>query len=224
VEGSRAEAERGSGLIVTGGALTDEDLVRNYLAEAGRAGAERWIDELFRRHHARVACWCYRFAGDWESAADLAQEVFMKAYKSLDSFRGDAKFSTWLYTIARSRCINELKARATRPETELEPILPHLPDTSGEDLHAAIERERARQLMRELMRTALDETEQKVLALHYSEELPLEAITRLLRLDNPSGAKAYVVSARRKLAAAFRSQQAEGRRIRRGVANEGMHG
>ena len=197
------ETDRG-GPMLPAGELTDEDLLRNYRAEAGGAGANRWIDELFRRHHARVSCWCFRFAGGREWAADLAQEVFMKANESLDSFRGDAKFSTWLYTITRSRCINELKARAARPVAELEPILADLPDTSGEDPQTAIERERARQLMRELMRTALDETEQRVVALHYSEELPLDAITRLLCLDNPSGAKAYVVSARRKLAAALR--------------------
>jgi RNA polymerase sigma-70 factor, ECF subfamily len=53
--------------------------------------------------------------------------------------------------------------------------------------------------LRQLMQEALDETEAKVMTLHYVDELPLDSITRLLGLENPSGAKAYVVSARRKL-------------------------
>lgn len=185
--------------------LTDEDLLRNYRAESGGAGAQRWIDELFRRHHARVSGWCHRYAGGREWADDLAQEVFIKAKEGLDSFRGDAKFSTWLYTIARRRCLDELKARAAQPAAELSPILADMPDTSGEDPLAALERRSARRLLRQLMRTVLDQTERRVVTLHYAEELPLDAITRLLRLDNPSGAKAYLVSARRKLAAALRS-------------------
>jgi hypothetical protein len=58
-----------------------------------------FIDELFRRHHRRVALWCLRLAGERETAADWAQEVFLIAYKNLGSFRGESKFSTWLYTI-----------------------------------------------------------------------------------------------------------------------------
>ena len=52
------------------------------------------------------------------------------------------------------------------------------------------------------MAESLDETEAQVVNLHYYQEVPLDAITRLLDLSNPSGAKAYVVSARRKLSAA----------------------
>jgi len=57
-------------------------------------------------------------------------------------------------------------------------------------------------MVRDLVRDSLSETEARVMTLHYAEELPLDAVTRLLKLDNASGAKAYIVSAKRKLARA----------------------
>jgi len=54
-------------------------------------------------------------------------------------------------------------------------------------------------LLRDLVRDSLSEVEARVMTLHYAEELPLDAVTRLLKLDNTSGAKAYIVSAKRKL-------------------------
>jgi DNA-directed RNA polymerase specialized sigma24 family protein len=56
--------------------------------------------------------------------------------------------------------------------------------------------------LQQLLTATLDETERTVFTLHYGEELPLDAITRLLRLENSSGAKAYIVSAKRKLSRA----------------------
>ena len=69
--------------------------------------------------------------------------------------------------------------------------------SSGPD--AQLERESQARVLRDLMASTLTETESQVLSLHYAEELPLETITRLLKLENASGAKAFVVSARRKL-------------------------
>ena len=181
--------------------LSDEDLVAQYRASAGRHEADSLWNELFRRHHGRVALWCLRLTGDRESAADLAQEVFLKAFRYLDSYRGESKFSTWLYSIARNHCFNEIKARTAKPEVSSEPLLAALADTSP-DAHTKLERQDAAQMLREIVRDSLSEVEARVVTLHYAEELPLTAVTRLLNLDNTSGAKAYIVSARRKLARA----------------------
>ena len=171
------------------------------------------LDQLFRRYHARVALWCFRMTGDREAAADLAQEIFLKVQSSLDSFRGDAKFSTWLYSITRNHCFNDSHRRAARRENVTEP----LDDVEiAEEDHFDLRLERSEEMrqMRKLLHETLDETEQRVMALHYGEEMTLDAVTRLLRLTNQSGAKAYIVSARRKLKSAvarWRVQQA-GRR------------
>src|SRR4051812_6599498 len=181
--------------------VSDEDLVADYRTRIGSREAESLWNELFRRHQGRVALWCLRLTGDRESAADLAQEVFLKAFRYLDSYRGESKFSTWLYSIARNHCFNEIKARTAKPEDTGEPLLAALADTSP-DAHTNLERQDAAQMLRELVRDSLTEVEARVITLHYAEELPLSAVSRLLNLDNASGAKAYIVSAKRKLARA----------------------
>src|SRR5215469_10397797 len=163
--------------------LSDEELVDRYRAVSGRQQKE-FLNELFERHRTRVAAWCYRMTGDVDGATDLAQEVFLKAFQNLESFRGQSKFTTWLYSIARNHCMDALKARAA-------------------ELLSILERRQAEEVVRQLMRESLDETEAKVMTLHYVHELPLDAVTRTLNLTNASGAKAYLVSARRKLARAF---------------------
>ncbi len=66
------------------------------------------------------------------------------------------------------------------------------------------------QRVREFLSVTLDPLERTVFTLHYGDEMPLDAITRLLRLDNASGAKASIVSARRKLAKAVQRLRARG--------------
>jgi RNA polymerase sigma-70 factor, ECF subfamily len=181
--------------------LTDEELVARYQSESDSPRARGLINELFGRHHSRVAAWCYRMTGDRESAADLAQEIFLKAFRYLHSFRRDAKFTTWLYTVTRNHCTNELKSRATHPGEAGERELLELPD-AAETADVAVERGESEERIRALLVEVLDETELKVMTLHYAEEMPLDAITRLLSLKNTSGAKAYIVSAKRKLSSA----------------------
>ena len=181
--------------------LTDEELIERYRS-SGKAVAgsdDPHINELFRRHYQRVALWCLRQTGDRDRAADLAQEIFVSAFRYLESFRGDSKFSTWLFTITRNQCRNDWKARAARREDAGEPAFEQMPDLRSDDPLERLEREDETNVMRTLLQESLDQTEREVMSLHYVEEMPLDAITRLLGLENASGAKAYVVSARRKL-------------------------
>ncbi len=97
--------------------LSDEEL----LAEARRLrGVERdaLVNELFARHYERVARWCLRFTGNRDSAADLAQDVFLKAHRHLDSFRAASRFSTWLYSIVRNESSNRLQRMPPPSDSE----------------------------------------------------------------------------------------------------------
>jgi len=149
-----------------------------------------------------VVGWCLRFAGDREEACDLAQAIFAKAYVNLTSFRGDCKVSTWLYAITRSECMNYLKARKRRSASVEAAALDELPNSPGSSPDQALERKGSAQVVHALLDQTLDDTEKKVFMLHYGDDVPLDVITRLLELSNRSGAKAYIVSARRKLARA----------------------
>lgn len=196
--------------------LPDEELVIRFRSSAEAQEREQSVNELFRRNYARVARWCLRFTGERESAADLAQEIFARAYQNLNSFQSQSKFSTWLYVIARNHCVNSarLKARqATELKAEVEEnFLAEIPDL-GRDPYSAMERESCAKLARSLLNEALDETEKVVFTLHYGDELPLDTITRLLGLENASGAKAYIVSAKRKLGRLVQQWKARGRSV-----------
>jgi len=67
------------------------------------------FDLLVEKYYKRIYNLAYRFVGDSEEASDLAQEIFAAAYQNLKKFRGDAKFSTWLFQIATNRGKNRFK-------------------------------------------------------------------------------------------------------------------
>jgi RNA polymerase sigma-70 factor, ECF subfamily len=87
----------------------DYSLVRRF-----QAGDDEAFDVLLERHRRRIYNLVCRLVGVGE-ADDLSQEVFLAAYRSLPSFRGDASFSTWLYRVAVHTCAHHLRRR--RPET-----------------------------------------------------------------------------------------------------------
>lgn len=179
----------------------------NHLA-AGGGGASIWLQELFRRHYTRVVTWCLRVAGDREEASDLAQAVFVKAQRHLGAFRGESKVSTWLYSITRSECLNYLRSRSPLTDELDDEVAEELPDDPESRPEHVIELHSSVQAARALLDRELTETEKRVFTLHYGDDVPLQTITRLLGLENPSGAKAYLVSARRKLARALRRWRA----------------
>jgi RNA polymerase sigma-70 factor (ECF subfamily) len=80
------------------------------LVSAFKSGNTLAFDRLVLRHKDRIFNLCYRFLGDHHEANDTAQEIFIKAYSNLKSFRGESSFLTWLYLIAANRCKNRLKS------------------------------------------------------------------------------------------------------------------
>lgn len=85
---------------------TDEDREIVDRCVRGDRGA---FDVLVEKYYKKIYNLAYRFVGDSEEANDLAQEVFTAAYQNLKKFRGDAKFSTWLFQIATNRGKNRFK-------------------------------------------------------------------------------------------------------------------
>ena len=95
--------------------------------------------------------------------------------------------------------MNHLKARSSRPAPVQEDVLGSVPDATALSPLQMLERARSGPLAQSLLDRALDETEKRVFTLHYGDDMPLDVITRLLGLQNRSGAKAFIVSARRKI-------------------------
>jgi RNA polymerase sigma-70 factor, ECF subfamily len=80
---------------------------------------EQAFNEIVRQYGDKVFSLVYRMIGNRAEAEDIAQEVFVTVFKTIDGFRGEAKFSTWLLRIAANQCKNRIKylaRRATDPE------------------------------------------------------------------------------------------------------------
>lgn len=89
--------------------LADYELVSTAIA-----GGEAGFEELVRRYQRPIAAYIYRMVGDYDSALDLTQDVFIKVYNSLARYRSEFKFSTWIYRIAHNAAIDFLRRHAVR--------------------------------------------------------------------------------------------------------------
>ena len=91
------------------------------LVEAFREGRPGAFDAIVRAHQDRVYAFCARMLSDREDALDIAQEVFLSAYRNLPGFRGESSLSTWLLRIATNRCLNRIRQRTARAAREVSP-------------------------------------------------------------------------------------------------------
>lgn len=87
---------------------TEQDLA---WIEAARRGDPQAFNRLVLKWEQRIFNLVLRLLGDREEAAEATQEVFLLAFRSLNSFKGDSRFSTWLYRIAVNRCVTRLRRR-----------------------------------------------------------------------------------------------------------------
>src|SRR6476469_10303919 len=93
----------------------DEDLMGIY-----QKGEVRAFEVLLSRHRRPVYNFILRYVGDKETAEDLLQETFMRVIKGSDAYKRQAKFTTWLYTIARNLCVDQTRRRKHRKHASLD--------------------------------------------------------------------------------------------------------
>jgi RNA polymerase sigma factor (sigma-70 family) len=191
----------------------DEELVRRHREEQESSRGSHFAT-LFERHHKAVVAWACRMTGNAEVARDLAQDVFLKAFTRIDAYRGDSRFSTWLYAITRNCCRDLARARGARVaevggDEALMAAEPVTRNAAVVSLDAEADRALATMLMRDAQLTRI---ERRVVALHYAADVPLDALSAMLALRNPSGARASIVSAKRKLRLAVARWKTRSRR------------
>ena len=94
---------------------THDDVAHDYVVMQFRQGDAHAFGLIFEQYRVPVFNFIYRMlSGNRESAEDLLNEVFMKLYDARESYEPRAKFSTWLFTIARNHCLNCIKSRSYR--------------------------------------------------------------------------------------------------------------
>ena len=155
---------------------TDAELV-----EACLAGRRESFDTIVERHRRQVYQVCYRFVGNHEDASDLAQDVFIRAYRGLRTFKGHASLGTWLYRIGVNVCLNRVGARGPSIQS-LDRLL-----TSGDRLaapdaesapDAMLREERAAQVRAAIAK--LPRKQRATLILRVYQDLPHAEIAAIL--------------------------------------------
>jgi RNA polymerase sigma-70 factor (ECF subfamily) len=155
---------------------SDEELV-----EACQAGEACAFDILVARWEDRIRGAAFRFLGSEEEARDVAQEAFLKAYRALDGFKREARFSSWLYQIATNLCRDRLRRRRTRATVSLEALEeagPVMVETRPGAHERLLERDLAQAVRRAIH--ALPEEQREVVILKEYQELTFLEIAQAL--------------------------------------------
>ena len=161
------------------------------LVEKSLDGSERAFGILVKRYHALVFSVVRGIMGQRDEVEDVVQEVFIKIYRNLASYRGDAKLSTWIYRIARNEAINALSR--SRPDLET------LDESSGQvssekNPEECLDRKRSKRFVEELL-APLDEQHRIAIELRYMGEKSYTEIAEIM--DIPIGTvKTYIYRAK----------------------------
>ena len=163
------------------------------------------FEHLVHAYEKTVYNLALRTLGNREDAEDVTQEAFLKAYRSLDSFRGDSKFSVWLYRIVSNLCLDLLRSRQRKPTQSLT-----VEDDDGEtdeleisDDHFSPEKLLDRKLTRESVQrglASLPDDARQILLLRELQGMSYEEIGQTLDLE-PGTVKSRIFRARKRLCA-----------------------
>lgn len=152
------------------------------LIARARGGDREAFGALVERYRDNVYRLTYRMCGNPYDADEAAQEAFVAAWRALPNFRGDAKFSTWLYRLATNAAI-DLMRREKRHHTGAESEMPDIAD-DRESPQESVERTEQQEAVQQAL-SALSEEYREILLLRYMEELDYSEIAEALHL--PSG-------------------------------------
>ncbi len=146
------------------------------LVQAFQTGRVEVFDLLVERHRRTVYQLCYRFVGNHEDAADLAQDVFVRAFTGLSRFKGDSSIRTWLYRVSVNVCLNRVTAK--RPVTESIDTRDHADSRAVDPLDAAARAQQATRVRQAIHR--LPPKQRATLVLRVYQDLSYEEIARVL--------------------------------------------
>ncbi len=185
---------------VSGPEATDERL-----AARAAVGDEAAFETIVTRYQARVFRLAWRLTGNQGDAADAMQETFLQVYRGLGSFRGDSRFSTWLYRVATNAALMQRRARSRRPAEPLDAFLPCFDDkgvhaATPAELQAAarVEEQLDRRRLAEKASAAIDrlpEAYREAFVLRDLEEMTTAEVADILGLE-PAAVRQRVHRAR----------------------------
>ncbi len=173
--------------------LNDSEIIGRVLQ-----GEQQLYAELVNRYQNFVFTITLRYASHREDAEEIAQDVFVKAYRNLANFRGDSKFSTWLYTIVNTTCITFLRKRKLEIHSLDNEKVFEVADTIDSGFRAnQIEQKSKFQMVNNAIQL-LNTDDAKLITLFYKAEQSLDEIGKILGIE-PNTVKVKLHRARAKL-------------------------
>jgi RNA polymerase sigma-70 factor, ECF subfamily len=172
--------------------LDEQDLIQSILD-----GNTQAFSMLLKRHQRPIHALIRQVVSNREDAEELTQDVFIKAFRKLDTFKGGSSLSTWLYRIAWNTAISEIrKKRLVYPEFD-ENQFANLPDETVDEI---LEKENDEAQLQRLERAIdlLNPEEKALITLYYSESKPMAEVAMILNLS-PDNAKVKLHRTRKKI-------------------------
>ena len=177
----------------------DQQIINSVLS-----GDTRAFEALIERYKHMVYTLAHKMVGNSQDAEEVAQDVFLKAFTALSSFKGTAKFSTWLYKIAYYRSLDYLKKNKRKIQTSTYDIAQEYNVASLENSIDELEAKERRQIIKEaLLELAPDDN--VIITLYYFEELSLKEIAEVMQLT-PNNVKVRLFRSRSKLATVLKNR------------------
>ena len=160
-----------------------EQMVDAELVKLAQKGEARAFDVLVSRYQVRVTQLVYRYVRDSDTALDLAQEIFFKIFRNLVNFKGDSKFSSWLFRIATNDCIDHLRRLKVRKEQSLDAFQASgfdVADTARDrDVAATVEAADERRNVRQALEQ-LPDSQRTVVIMKVYQEMTFDEIAEIL--------------------------------------------
>src|ERR1700674_1724213 len=154
--------------IVAANQDVDAELVDRYLT-----GDTAAFDEIMIRYERQIYRVCYRFVDNRDDAMDLAQEVFIKAFEHLPTFRRESSLKTWLYRIAMNHCINHVK-KHSQQFVEISEYTGSIRASAHSSMEDQEQREHFRRLVKQL-----PPKQKAILELRINEQLSYDEIAKI---------------------------------------------
>lgn len=173
--------------------LGDKEIISRVLQ-----GEQNAYAELVNRYQSYVFTLTIRMIKSREDAEEVAQDVFIKAYRSLADFRGESKFSTWLYTITNTTCITFLRKKKLDTHSLDNEKVFEVADSHDSGFRANIVEQKSRVNMVNAAISLLSPDDAEIITLFYKAEQNLEEIGRILGLE-PNTVKVRLHRARTRL-------------------------
>ncbi len=167
-------------------------------------GNEQAYNQLVLRYKEKVYWIVRRMIPDHDDADDITQNVFIKAYQSLRSFKGDSSFYTWIYRIAINLSLNEIRRKKFRKTFSIDEEIHQISTQDDQPIEVMLKEEQT-----QLIKSAIDqlpEKQKKVFLLRYYEELPYEEIAKILH-TSVGGLKANYFHAVKKIGVYLKNER-----------------